>query len=125
MTRRSIHVDSARSAYPIPAASRIGPLVMSSVIRGRGPAGERVPHAVDEQLVNLFRQVGEILAAAGAGWRHVARMNFYVPDLAIREAIDGPWLVHFPDPTDRPARHTQLNAGDSDITCDFVAYVDD
>ena len=52
-------------------------------------------------------------------------MNFYVPDLAVREAINGPWLEHFPDASDRPARHTQLNAGDTDITCDFVAYVDD
>ena len=84
-----------------------------------------MPHAVDEQLANLFHQVGETLRAAGAEWRHVAKMNFYVPDLAVREAIDVPWLEHFPDPADRPARHTQLNAGDSDITCDFVAYVED
>jgi 2-iminobutanoate/2-iminopropanoate deaminase len=84
-----------------------------------------VPHAVDQQLANLFHQVGEALRAAGADWRHVAKMNFYVPDLAVREAIDVPWLEHFPDPDDRPARHTQLNAGDTDITCDFVAYVED
>ena len=125
MASRSIHVDNVRSPHPIPAACRIGPLVVSSVIRGRGPAGERVPHAADEQLANLFHNVGEILRAAGADWRHMARMNFYVPDLAVREAIDRPWVEHFPDAADRPARHTQLNAGDTDITCDFVAYVDD
>ena len=85
-----------------------------------------MPHAADQQLANLFhdrrRDPAAPPAPTGATW---PRMNFYVPDLAVREAIDGPWLEHFPDPADRPARHTQLNAGDTDITCDFVAYVDD
>jgi 2-iminobutanoate/2-iminopropanoate deaminase len=53
-------------------------------------------------------------------------MNFYVADIAVRDAINGPWLEHFPDPASRPARHTQVSstAGRA-VTCDFLAYVDD
>ena len=73
-------------------------------------AASQVPEDVDGQLANLFHHVGEMLAAAGADWRHVVKMTFYVPDIAVRDAINGPWLEHFPDPASRPARHTQLVA---------------
>ena len=77
MTRRSVDIDGFRHANPIPGASRVGPLVASSVISGRGGDG---PEA---QIANLFRHVGDMLHAAGADWRHVVKMNFYVPDLAL------------------------------------------
>ena len=67
-----------------------------------------MPDDVDGQLANLFHHVGEMLEAAGADWRHVVKMTFYVPDLAVRDAINGPWAEHFPDPASRPARHTQV-----------------
>ena len=44
-----------------------------------------IPDDVEAQLANLFHHVGEMLAGAGADWRHVAKMTFYVPDLSYRE----------------------------------------
>ena len=119
MTRRSIDIDGFRHANPIPGASRVGPLVASSVISGRG--GD----SPEEQIAILFRHVGDMLHAAGADWHHVVKINFYVPDLAFREMINAPWLERFPDPDSRPARHTHLSPGGREITCDFLAYVDD
>ena len=99
---------------------------MSSIIAARDPGGDRIPDDVEAQLANLFHHVGEMLAAAGADWRHVAKMNFYVPDLEMREAINGPWVEHFPDPESRPARHTQVApSGAKVVSCDFLAYVED
>ncbi len=66
-----------------------------------------------------------MLAGAGAEWRHVVKMTFYVPDLSYRNAINTPWQQHFPDLDSLPARHTQLAAGTSIVQCDFLAYVDD
>ena len=67
-----------------------------------------------------------MLEAAGADWRHVAKMTFYVADIAVRDAINQPWTEHFPDPASRPARHTQvLPTAGRFISCDFLAYVDD
>ena len=81
--------------------------------------------SVEAQIAILFGHVGDMLHAAGADWRHVVKMNFYVPDLALRELINAPWLEHFPDPDSRPARHTQVSPAGSGVTCDFLAYVDD
>jgi enamine deaminase RidA (YjgF/YER057c/UK114 family) len=124
MARKAIEIEGFRHANPIPAACRVGPLLVSSVVVGRDPVTNEMPGDVADQLANLFDHVGAILAEAGADWRHVARMSFYVPDLSLREAINGPWLEHFPDPTSRPARHTQAADGPH-VSCEFIAYVDD
>ena len=126
MPRTSIETDSFRHANPIPAASRIGPLLVSSIIGPREPGGDRMPDDVEGQLSNLFHHVGAMLEAAGADWRHVAKMTFYVADIAVRDAINAPWTERFPDPASRPARHTQvLPTAGRFISCDFLAYVDD
>jgi enamine deaminase RidA (YjgF/YER057c/UK114 family) len=123
VTRRAFDVESMTHSNPIPAVSRVGPLVMSSVVVGRDPGSSNVPESIEAQLANLFHHVGEMLHAAGADWRHVVKMNFYLPSLDMRKELNGPWVERFPDPASRPARHTQL--GGSTAQCDFTAYVDD
>ena len=123
MTRRSFDVESMKHGNPIPAVSRIGPLLMSSIIVGRDPQASTVPESIEAQLANLFHHVGEILHAAGADWQHVVKMNFYLPSLELRKELNEPWIEHFPDPASRPARHTQV--GGSTAQCDFIAYVDE
>src|SRR5205814_887062 len=98
MPRTSIEIDTFRHANPIPAASRVGPLLVSSIIPPRDPGGEGMPDDVGAQLTNLFHHVGAMLDAAGADWRHVAKMTFYVADIAVRDAINQPWTERFPDP---------------------------
>ena len=124
MKRQSFDIDSFRHANPIPCVTRIGPLLMSSIIVSRDPGGDTVPETIEAQLDNLFHHVGEMLHAAGADWQHVAKMTFYMPSLDLRAQLNVPWVAHFPDPASRPARHTQL-APTSYAQCDFVAYVDD
>jgi enamine deaminase RidA (YjgF/YER057c/UK114 family) len=120
-SRRSIDIESFAHSNPLPSASRIGPLVMSSVVVGRDPGGTTVPDEVSGQLANLFHHVGELLTAAGATWDDVVKMNFWVPSLDDRALLNEPWLAHFPDEASRPARHTQV--GGPIATCDFTAYV--
>ena len=104
MTRRSIDIDGFHHANPIPAASRVGPLLVSSVVAARDPGSDRVPEEPEAQIANLFGHVDAMLRAGGADWRHVVKMNFYVPDIAVRALINAPWLEHFPDPRrGRPA----------------------
>ena len=124
MPRRSFEAASMPHSNPIPAVTRIGPLVTSSIIASRNPGSSEVPGDIRAQLDNLFHHVGEMLAVAGAEWRHVAKMTFYLPSLDLRAELNDPWLAHFPDPASRPARHTQLSSG-SYAQCDFLAYVDD
>jgi 2-iminobutanoate/2-iminopropanoate deaminase len=126
MSRKSIDIDGYRHSNPIPVATQIGPLIVSSVVAPTAPGGSAMPSDVNGQLDNLFHHVGEMLAAVGADWRHVVKMSFYSSEPAIRLAINGPWIERFPDPGSRPARHTHITPdGPNIVTCDFLAYVDD
>lgn len=109
---------------PIPAVTRMGPLVVSSVIAARNPGTTDVPASLADQLENLFHHTGEILAVVGAGWEHVVRMNFFLPSLDDRAALNVPWLHHFPDPASRPTRHTQIGSAPY-AQCDLWAYLPD
>ena len=121
--RRSIHIDGLSHLTAIPVASRIGPLLMSSVITPFDPGTRDVPETVEAQVGNLFTHVGSMLDAAGARWTDIVKMNFWVPSADDRAALEGPWLEHFPDATSRPARHTQVSADARVVTADFTAYV--
>jgi 2-iminobutanoate/2-iminopropanoate deaminase len=125
MSRQSIEITSFQHVNPIPAASRIGPLLASSVIAPRDPGESTVPDAAAAQYVNLFHHIGQILNAAGAERSHNARITIYAPDAAFRDACNPIWVEHFPDAESRPARHTQVVAGTNMVTCEFIAYIDD
>jgi 2-iminobutanoate/2-iminopropanoate deaminase len=126
MLRQSIEIEGFGHQNPIPAASRIGPLLVSSVVAPMNPGTRDVPDDMDSQIANLFTHVGKILEAGGAGWDDVAKMTFFVSTMAFRDAINEPWAQRFPDPDRRPARHTLLVQHGSSrpmVTCDVLAYV--
>ena len=129
MTRRSIDIESFQHGNPIPAATRIGPLVVCSITPPFDPGSRNCPDTLEGQIDNLFVHVGQMLAGAGGTWADVAKMTFYVTDPAkAREALNGPWLERFPDEASRPSRHNMAVAdtgGPVQISCDFVAYIED
>lgn len=126
MSRRSIEVDSLAHLAPIPVATRIGPLLVSSVIMPYDPHTRDLPDGAAAQVANLFGHAEAILEAAGASWDDVAKMTFFVADIAYRDAINEPWTLRFPDPMSRPSRHTQLAqiGGPALVSCDLLAYID-
>ena len=64
MARRSIDIEGFHHTNPIPAASRVGPLLASSVIAARDAGSDHTPDDPRAQIANLFRHVGEILRGA-------------------------------------------------------------
>jgi 2-iminobutanoate/2-iminopropanoate deaminase len=121
--RRSISIPGLSHLTAIPVATRIGPLVVSSVIAPFDPGTRTVPEAIEDQVANLFTHVEAMLTEAGAGWDDVAKMNFWVAEPAHRDAIEAPWTERFPDPASRPSRHTHVTRGAPMVTADFLAYV--
>ena len=121
--RRSISIDGLSHLTAIPVATRIGPLLVSSVIAPFNPGARVVPDTVAEQYANIFRHVGEMLRAAGGDWRHVAKMEFWTPPVE-RDALDPFWIERFPDEASRPARHTHVGEGKV-VTATFIAYIED
>jgi 2-iminobutanoate/2-iminopropanoate deaminase len=121
--RRSIHIATLSHLTAIPVATRVGPLVMSSVIAPFAPGTRDVPDTIEAQLANIFGHVAAMLDAAGATWDHVVKMNFWLPSAADRPALEPPWIEHFPDDASRPARHTHIAPDARVATADFTAYV--
>ena len=52
--RKSVNGSRARHENPIPNASRIGNIVMSSVIGGTNPGTRDLPAALEQQVANVF-----------------------------------------------------------------------
>lgn len=122
-SRRSISIDGLSHLTAIPVATRIGPLVVSSVIASFNPGTRDVPDNLQQQYANIFRHAGLMLEQAGADWRHVAKMEFWTPT-ADREALDPFWLEKFPDEKSRPSRHTHVGQ-DGAARASFLAYIYD
>lgn len=126
MRRSSIHVEGAKHVNPIPAASRLGNLLISGLISGAEDDGT-VPTDIARQAELMFAQIRRILASAGATPDHVIKLNVWMRDRTQRAAINPPWLAMFPDEHSRPARQTMtadLDPGKL-VQCDFVAVLPD
>lgn len=127
MARTSIEIDTLVHQNPIPAATRIGPLIESGIIPPYNDGVREVPDTLDAMVANLFRHIGNILTAAGAAWDDVIKITFFYHDRpAAKDAVNAKWLETFPDPASRPSRHTMQvpPAPDLRISCVFSAYVD-
>ena len=121
-SRRSISIDGLSHLTAIPVATRIGPLLVSSVIAPFNPGTRDVPQDLEEQYANIFRHTGLMLEAAGGDWSHVAKMEFWTPT-ADRAALDPHWIDKFPDEASRPSRHTHVGEG-SAARASFIAYIE-
>lgn len=105
--QESIEIEGFAHNTSIPAASRVGPLLATSVIVGRDHGTRDLPDTVEAQLANLFLFAGRILDTAGATWSDVVKFDFLVADRAHRPAVEEAWLRIYPDPNHMPARHTR------------------
>ena len=124
MPRKSIDVGGFGHQNPIPAATRLGPLLVTSIIAPFDPGSRNVPADPAAQIENVFIHAGEILEAAGATWDDVVKFTFYVEDIKTRELINDPWVKRFPDPESRPSRHTMLALGGPAVRGELMAYIE-
>jgi len=104
--RKSIDVEGFKHGdNPIPAASRVGNVVMTGGISGQDPATGKVPEDQTAQVAQAFRNLERILKAAGASLEDVVKVGVTVKSTAMRDEINVQWLKYFPDAHSRPARH--------------------
>jgi 2-iminobutanoate/2-iminopropanoate deaminase len=104
--KRSLHVAHIGHNAPIPLGARVGALLCSSGIAGKDPSTGALPIDPLVQTRNAFANLEALLAAGGARLTDVAKLTVYVKDNRLRDAINSEWQRCFPDPDDRPARHT-------------------
>jgi 2-iminobutanoate/2-iminopropanoate deaminase len=124
--RQSVNFASFKHLNPIPNASRIGNIVMSSVINGLEPGTRTMPPELAKQLANLFLHVRNAVEAAGGTVDDIIKMNVWMKDpVTQREALNVEWVKMFPDEGSRPARHTMPLGPESKalVSCDFTAVL--
>ena len=104
---RSLEVPGVtHGGAPIPMGARVGNILYSSGIPGVDPATGKLGEDAAAQARFAFANLRTLLQAGGAGLEHVVRLTVYLKDNSAREHINAEWLLCFPDPQDRPARHT-------------------
>ncbi|MGE3711452.1 MAG: RidA family protein, partial [Hyphomicrobiaceae bacterium] len=123
----SIHTSASGHSTPIPAASRIGPLLVTGINHGVDPAKPDHPGSLDAQCALMFSRIREVVAAGGATVDQIAKVNISVPDLAMRDVLNRHWVAMFPDAAARPARQTTEMALERGklVQCDVLAWVGD
>src|SRR5580704_9224357 len=106
--RKSFDVEGLGHANPIPAVSRIGNIVATGGVSGTDRSTGKIPDDVSAQCAHMFANLRAILAAAGAAPEDVIRVTVWIKSPEIRAQVNKEWIVIFPDPNSRPARHTMF-----------------
>jgi enamine deaminase RidA (YjgF/YER057c/UK114 family) len=121
--RKSIEIEGFKHKNPIPAASRLGNMLMTGIITGTNPATGKLADTLEAQCTNIFHHVRSIMQAAGGSTDNIIKMNVWMADRSNRDVLNAEWVKMFPDAAARPARHTsQANLeGDQLIVCDITA----
>lgn len=106
---RSIEVPGiTHGSAPIPMGARVGNMIFSSGLMGKDPATDTLPPDGASQARLVFQNLRTLLLEAGASLQDVGRVTVFIKDNAMRDAVNLEWLNAFPDPDDRPARHTLI-----------------
>lgn len=125
---RSIEVEGVtHGSAPIPMGARVGNTLYSSGIMGKDPGRDGLPDTPEEQARWMFANLRTLLRNGGATLEDVVYVKAYVADNAFRAALNAEWIQAFPDPHDRPARHTLLQPLPSGMLMqiEIVAIVQD
>jgi enamine deaminase RidA (YjgF/YER057c/UK114 family) len=124
--RQSVNYASFKHQNPIPNASRVGNLLMSSIISGYDPGTRNMPPELAKQVTNVFAHMRNAVEAAGGKVDDIVKVNFWMKQPSTgRPALNDEWVKMFPDEASRPARHTLTLGPDSTalVTCDFTAVL--
>ena len=125
MPRSSINVGEIAHASPIPNASRIGNIIVSSLIRGADPATSKLAATLERQCAFMFMHMRQTVEAAGATVEDIIKVTVWMRELQ-RKPVNDEWVKMFPDPASRPARQVMevpMEAGVL-VQCDFMAVLE-
>jgi 2-iminobutanoate/2-iminopropanoate deaminase len=121
--RNSIRIEGFAHKNPIPAACRLGNMLMTGIITGTDPATGKVAPTLEAQCAFMFQHVRAIMQAAGGSTDDIIKMSVWMADRSQRDVLNREWVKMFPDEHARPARHTSQAAleGGQLINCDIMA----
>lgn len=100
----------SHGSAPIPMGARVGNMIFTSGISGKDPKTGQLAEGAADQAFHAFENLRLLLESGGATMADVGQVTVLTVDESLRDAINAEWLRHFPDPHDRPARHTTVQA---------------
>ena len=103
--RQVIELEGFAHGNPIPVAVKIGNMVYSGAVPGTNEAGV-TPDDPEAQIAQVFKNIQRIVEAAGGTVADIAKLDVKLTDMSLRPTVNTYWLAMFPNPHDRPARHT-------------------
>jgi 2-iminobutanoate/2-iminopropanoate deaminase len=123
--RKSINVEGFGHRNPIPAASRIGNMIVSGGIYGLDPATGKAADTLEAQCALMFAHMRRVVEAGGGTTADIIKMTVWMTDPAHRPVLNQEWIKMFPDEASRPARHTMRANLDGGmlVQCDFTAVI--
>lgn len=108
-SKRSLEVPGVTHGdTPIPMGARVGNMIFSSGIHGKDPATNKLPEAAADQARFAFQNMRTLVTQGGGSLKDIGRVTVFIKDNTLRSHVNACWLEFFPDPEDRPARHTQV-----------------
>lgn len=111
MTKRQvIQINGSAHENPIPTAVKIGNMVYTSALMGTDPSSGQMPETLEEEVAQLFTYILEIMEKAGGSSENIAHLSVSVTNRSYKEIVNKEWLKLFPDPDNRPARHTTVHS---------------
>lgn len=126
-TRRSVHLDGFAHENPVPAACRVGDLLVSGAIHGggRGTVAEDFPVDPGEQIRVMFDRVARLVECEGGSLDDIAKFSIRVSGAEARAALNEQWVALFPDPDSRPARQVSVGTTQPHILvqCEILAVL--
>src|SRR5574341_1987642 len=108
MARREVvKVDNApkHGDNPIPICTKIGNLILPSVISGRNPNPTDHSDDPEQQIAQAFINMKNIIEAAGGKTENIGKITVYLSDIKYRKLVNQEWEKMFPVENDRPSRH--------------------
>lgn len=106
---RSLEIQGVNhGSAPIPMGARVGNMIFTSGISGKDPKTGKLAEGAAAQAFHAFENLRQLLANGGATMADVGQVTVLAVDDTVRDAVNAEWLRHFPDPHDRPARHTTV-----------------
>ncbi|HLY66514.1 MAG TPA: RidA family protein [Chloroflexota bacterium] len=105
--REVIHVPGlGHGAQPIPLAVKVGSTLYTGSISGTDPATGKISSDADQQMVQAFKNLATVVKAAGGDMSGIAKVEARISDMSLRDLLNREWTATFPNPEDRPIRHT-------------------
>lgn len=108
--RKTFQVQGVEHGAPIPLAAQVGNIIWSSAMMGVDASTGTLPEDGTSQVEHLFANTEALLREAQISPDDIVYVSVLLADNGLREEINRHWLRWFPEPIDRPARHTTVHA---------------